>query len=95
MPEKLSVLRVQLDRAAKERLDELCLRRGMTQVSIMSRLIEWFVRQDQVVQGFSLGLLSGEWVKPLAIKRLEQHQQQQQQHQQHQQHQQQRKQAAR
>jgi hypothetical protein len=69
---KRAILRVQLDADAKTRLIELCERRGMTQIAVMSRLIEWFVRQDEVIQVSVLGLLSQEHCAPLAHRLLQQ-----------------------
>jgi hypothetical protein len=52
------VIRLQVDLPAKQALDALCELRGMTQISVMSRLVNWFVGQDEVVQATILGLLS-------------------------------------
>ncbi len=70
---KRAVIRLQLDVAAKQQLDKLCERRGMTQIAVLSRLVKWFGRQDEVVQASVLGLLSDEMLGDLAqvlLKRL-------------------------
>lgn len=47
-------------------LDEFCGRRGMTQLAVVSRVVEWFGTQDEVVQASVLGLLSDEALGELA-----------------------------
>lgn len=63
---KRAIIRLQLDREAKDALDELCSRRGMTQISALSRLVRWFTRQDEVIQTAVLGALSEESLQTLA-----------------------------
>ena len=73
MSAKRAVIRLQLDIAAKQTLDKLCERRGMTQIAVLSRLVKWFGRQDEVVQASILGLLSEATLGDLAevlLKRL-------------------------
>jgi hypothetical protein len=57
---KKAVIRLQLDVPAKQQLDKLCDRRGMTQIAALSRLFTWFGKQDEVIQASVLGLLSDE-----------------------------------
>ncbi len=71
MKAKRSILRIQLDRAAKEGLERLCEQRGMTQIAVMSRLVEWFINQDEIIQLGVLGVLSPQLTGPLARKLLE------------------------
>lgn len=71
MNAKRSILRIQLDRAAKEGLERLCEQRGMTQIAVMSRLVEWFINQDEIIQLGVLGVLSPQLTGPLARKLLE------------------------
>ena len=63
---KRAVVRLQLDGVAKEDLDKLCGRRGMTQITILSRLVRWFGQQDEVVQASVLGLLSDKMLGDLS-----------------------------
>jgi hypothetical protein len=63
---KRAVIRLQLDVAAKQQLDKLCEKRGMTQIAVLSRLVKWFGRQDEVVQASVLGLLSDEMLGELS-----------------------------
>jgi hypothetical protein len=63
---KRAVIRLQLDIVAKQQLDKLCEKRGMTQIAVLSRLVKWFGRQDEVVQASVLGLLSDEMLGELA-----------------------------
>jgi hypothetical protein len=73
MSAKRAVIRLQLELSAKQALDDLCERRGMTQIAVMSRLVRWLVAQDEVVQASVLGLLSEETLGDLSqalLKRL-------------------------
>ena len=65
-----AVIRLQLDIAAKQQLDKLCAKRGMTQIAVLSRVVKWFGRQDELVQASVLGLLSDEMLGQLAPKLL-------------------------
>ena len=58
MAAKRSIIRVQLDTSAKDRLDAICKRRGMTQVAMVSRLVNWFSLQDDYIQTAVLQTLS-------------------------------------
>jgi len=60
MASKELIMRVQLDSVAKERLDQICTKRGMTQIALMSRLVNWFSRQDDLIQTIVVGSLSKE-----------------------------------
>jgi len=60
-----AVIRLQLDVNAKRQIDELTEKRGMTQIAILSRLVKWFSRQDEVVQASVLGLLSDDMLGDL------------------------------
>ena len=55
MAAKRSIMRIELDDAAMDRLQKICRRRGMTQVSMMSRVVNWFSEQDDRVQMELLG----------------------------------------
>jgi hypothetical protein len=73
MSAKRAVIRLQLDVSAKQALDKLCERRGMTQIAVLSRLVRWFADQDEVVQASVLGLMSDGSLGELAnllLKRL-------------------------
>ena len=72
--DRRAILRIQLDAAAKEDLDDLCEKRGMTQIAVMSRLVGWFVKQDDVIQTAVMASLSDDSLARLAkqlLKRLE------------------------
>jgi len=74
MAARRAIMRIQLDAATKDDLDELCDKRGMTQIAVMSRLVGWFVKQDDVIQTAVLASLSDETLSRLAkqlLKRLE------------------------
>ncbi|MGD0387481.1 MAG: hypothetical protein ABSC42_00890 [Tepidisphaeraceae bacterium] len=65
-------MRIQLDAEAKEELDELCEKRGMTQIAVMSRLVGWFVKQDEVIQTAVMASLSDPSLRRLAKQLLKQ-----------------------
>jgi hypothetical protein len=50
------VMRVELLIDAKSGLDGVCDRLGMTRVAALSRVLEWFAGQDEMVQGAILNL---------------------------------------
>jgi hypothetical protein len=66
MSAKRSIMRIQLDTAAKDRLETICKRRGMTQIALMSRLVNWFSYQDDFMQTAVLATLSDESMAALA-----------------------------
>ena len=51
------IVRIELTPKARDRLDESRHRAGMTQLSMLSRLVEWFADQPQVVQSAIMGHL--------------------------------------
>jgi hypothetical protein len=74
MAARRAIMRIQLDAGTKNELDGLCDKRGMTQIAVMSRLVGWFVKQDDVIQTAVLASLSDESLSRLAkqlLKRLE------------------------
>jgi hypothetical protein len=74
MADRRVVMRIQLDTASKDDLDNLCEKRGMTQIAVMSRLVSWFVKQDDVIQAAVMASLSDDSLSRLAkqlLKRLE------------------------
>jgi len=58
MASKRSIMRIQLDSSGKDRLDFICKKRGMTQIALMSRLVNWFSQQDDYIQTAVLQTLS-------------------------------------
>jgi hypothetical protein len=64
--DKRAMIRVQLDSVAKKRLESLCQSRGMTQITVMSRLVNWFTDQDVAAQNAVLGGLSAAAARELA-----------------------------
>lgn len=68
---KRAIIRLQLEGGAKKKLDDLCSKRGMTQITIMSRLVDWFNEQDELSQTAILSRLAPEALAPLARKMLE------------------------
>jgi len=49
------ILRIELTPAAKAHLNAFCDKAGMTQVATLSRLVEWFARQPDMVQRLIVG----------------------------------------
>jgi hypothetical protein len=49
-------MRIELLPQAKSNLETSCDKRGMTQVATTSRIVEWFCKQNDVVQAAVLGL---------------------------------------
>ena len=70
MVDRRAIMRIQLDAGAKEELDELCDKRGMTQIAVMSRLVGWFVKQDNVIQTAVMASLSEPAMRQLAKQLL-------------------------
>lgn len=68
---KRAVIRLQLDIAAKKALDDLCDKRGMTQIAALSRIVTWFSKQDEVIQASVLGHLSEKSLQPVAERVLQ------------------------
>jgi hypothetical protein len=74
--ENQAIIRLQLDLPAKQALDDLCQRRGMTQIAALSRTVRWLVAQDEVVQAWVLNLMSREHlahVSQILLKRYSGH----------------------
>ena len=70
---KRAIIRLELDVAIKEALDELCERRGMTQITVLSRLVAWFDTQDTGIQSAILDLAPEQHLGPsgeVLLKRL-------------------------
>jgi hypothetical protein len=66
-------MRIELLSEAKEGLEGLCDRLGMTQVAATSRVVEWFTTQSDVVQAEILGLYPQEIraeVAKMILKRM-------------------------
>ena len=49
------IIRIELTQSAKGKLNEVSDHNGMTQVSVMSRMVEWFASQPEVIQAAVLG----------------------------------------
>jgi hypothetical protein len=67
------IMRIELTGAAKQKLATLSDRHGMTQVAMMSRLVEWFAGQNELIQGAVMGHYPGEIeadVAKLILKRM-------------------------
>lgn len=49
------IMRIELTASAKQKLSNLSERHGMTQVAMMSRIVEWFAAQSELIQAAVLG----------------------------------------
>ena len=49
------IMRIELTGPAKQKLSALSDKNGMTQVAMMSRLVEWFAGQNELIQAAVLG----------------------------------------
>ena len=49
------IIRIELTQSAKGKLNEISDHNGMTQVSVMSRMVEWFASQPEIIQAAVLG----------------------------------------
>jgi hypothetical protein len=70
MAGKRAIMRIQLDAPSKTELDKLCERRGMTQIAVMSRLVGWFIKQDDMIQTAVMSSLSDPAMAQLAKQML-------------------------
>jgi hypothetical protein len=72
MPKRF-IMRIELTGPAKQKLGTLSDHHGMTQVAMMSRVIEWFAGQGEMIQAACLGRYPSE-VEPevamLILKRM-------------------------
>jgi hypothetical protein len=48
-------MRIELTGPAKNKLATLSDKHGMTQVAMMSRLVEWYAGQNELIQGAVMG----------------------------------------
>ena len=66
-------MRIELTGPAKNKLATLSDRHGMTQVAMMSRLVEWYAGQSELIQGAVMGHYPAEIagdVAKLILKRM-------------------------
>lgn len=65
-PPKRIIFRIQLTPAAKDKLAGLSDQSGITQISLASRMVEWFASQPDTVQAAVLGLYPQEIQEEIA-----------------------------
>ena len=58
MAKQRAVIRLELEAISKKQIDDVCEKRGMTQIAVLSRMVKWFYGQDELLQAAVLGLLS-------------------------------------
>ncbi|HVT89911.1 MAG TPA: hypothetical protein VHD56_13740 [Tepidisphaeraceae bacterium] len=67
------IMRIELTGPSKQKLSTLSDRHGMTQVAMMSRLVEFFASQSELLQSAMIGRYPGEIeadIAKLILKRL-------------------------
>ena len=67
------IVRIELTPDAKNRINDLSKKAGMTQVSMLSRLVEWFAGQSELIQAAVLGQYPAEIeadIARLILKRI-------------------------
>jgi hypothetical protein len=72
MATKRAITRIQVNGQAHVKLGKLCEKRGITQIAAISRMLSWFLSQDDTVHAIVLGSVSEEMLGPLAPKLLQQ-----------------------
>ena len=60
------IVRIELTPGARKRLDECSEKSGMTQVAMLSRLVEWFSRQPEAVRHLVVGSIPEELKEQVA-----------------------------
>jgi hypothetical protein len=65
-----TIIRIAIDPADETSLKEICDKRGMTQISLVSRMVKWLARQDSEVQSDILNSEAENWSKPKMLKLL-------------------------
>jgi hypothetical protein len=68
---KRNIMRVELNGPAKQNIAKIHDHHGMTQVAMMSRLVEWFSKQDLTMQSAILGRFPSELKTDIAKLLLE------------------------
>jgi len=58
MPAPRIIVRIEISPAAAQRLPAMCERFGCTQLTLMSRLVEWYDRLPDKLQSSLLGLMA-------------------------------------
>ena len=69
---KLTLVRVVVEPDAIPALEAFCSQRGMTQVTVMSRMVTWLARQDYQVQTAVLSTGDDDRSKQLGLRLLKQ-----------------------
>lgn len=72
-PRKIIIIRVEAAPDVPSRVDAITDKRGMTQISLFSRMVKWLARQDEGTQMDILNTVGGESLqsqKQRLLKRL-------------------------
>jgi len=68
---KRVIMRIELSPSAKKKLTDFSKNRGMTQVAVASRLVEWFAKQPDAIQAGVMGQYPSELTPDIAEMILE------------------------
>jgi hypothetical protein len=71
-PRRKSIITARLHEDEMRALEALCKQRGMTQVSLLSRMVVWLAHQDGEIQTAILSTGHDDHSKQLRLKLLEQ-----------------------
>jgi hypothetical protein len=64
-----SIIRILVESDDESLLKAICDKRGMTQISLVSRMVKWLARQDARIQGDILNAEPGDLSKSLNLVR--------------------------
>ena len=65
-----TIIRIAIDHADEASLKAVCQKRGMTQISLVSRMVKWLAHQDSEVQSDILNTEPENWSAPKTTKLL-------------------------
>jgi hypothetical protein len=65
-----NIMRIDLSGPAKKKVEALSDQHGMTQVTIMSRMVEWFTQQKPVIQNQILMAQPPEAMRRETVQRI-------------------------
>jgi hypothetical protein len=64
------IIRIEIDHHDADALKDVCDKRGMTQISLVSRMVKWLARQESEVQVDILNTDPEDWSKDKNLKLL-------------------------
>lgn len=64
------IIRIEIAHSDAKALQDVCEKRGMTQISLVSRMVKWLARQESEVQVDILNTDPEDWSKDKNLKLL-------------------------